>query len=113
MLQTLRIWKWTAKVDNDYRGSLFSNLIDNWPWRTPWNRISTWKWTYNNFGGKELLRRMLERVRGSLVWYLHTRHQQWMKRELRMTYLRSAIWSKESLARYYEEKADGLDQKVS
>ncbi len=109
MLTTLRIWKWTAKVDNDYRGTLYSNLIDNWPWGKPWDRLSTWKWTYNRYGGNELLDRILKRAWGSIVWHLHTRHQRWMKRELRMTYLESAIWSTESLARYYEEKAEELE----
>jgi hypothetical protein len=98
MLTTLRIWRWTRR-----------NNIGEWPWQKPQDILANWKWTYNRYGGKELLDQIRDRVWGSLRWHLHTRHQRWMKRELRMTYLRSAIWSKESLARYHEERAEELE----
>lgn len=109
MLKTLRIWKWTSKVDNDYRGSLFSNLMDNWPWRTPWDRLRSWKYSYNTWGWREFLKFRMDNLLSKIEWYIPTERSKQFRREVRMTYLRSAIWTKESLIRYYEEKANEAD----
>jgi len=113
MLQTLRIWKWTAMVDQDYNDNLYKNLIDNWPWRTPWSRLSSWKYSYNTWGVREFLKFRKGNLLNAIEWYIPTKRTKRFRREVRMTYLRSAIWTKESLARYYEEKANETNADIS
>lgn len=113
MLQTLRIWKWTAKVDTDYRGSLFSNLMDDWPWRTPWSRLSGWKYSYNTWGVREFLKFRMDNLLNAIEWYLPTKRTKRFRREVRMTYLDSRIWVLETLIKDCEEKANDTSTDIS
>jgi hypothetical protein len=106
MLSTLRIWKWTAMVDNDYHPGLFRQLLKNWPWRTPWRTVESWKYTYKWYGGREFLKRRIEKLLSSAHFWLFTKYSKEFRRQLRVTYLESAIWSKECLIRHYEEMAE-------
>jgi len=109
MLQTLRIWKWTAMVDNDYNNNLYKNLVDNWPWQKPKDILANWKWAYNRYGGKKLLNQILSRTWSELRWHLHTRHQRKVKIELRLLSLETSIYTLECLAEEAEERAKELE----
>lgn len=101
MLQTLRIWRWTIR-----------NGIGEWPWRKPGEILDSWKFDYKWYGPRTFLRHRLSNIWGKLHYHLYYRHQAHHKRALRRVYLESSISTLETLRKWAEEKADGLDQKV-
>jgi len=82
--------------------------MSEWPWRKPLDIIRGWKFSYTGFGSQFLL----ERWRDFFYFHFYVRHTPKFKRELRRVYLGSRIRTLETLRKWAEEKADGLDQKV-
>lgn len=99
MLQTIRTWRGLRVIG-----------MGEWPWQKPWDILSNWKWTYNRYGGRELLSQISDRVWDSLRWHLHTRHKRLIKIELRLTFLDAGIHMLECLARDAEERGEEKNQ---
>jgi hypothetical protein len=106
MLSTLRIWKWTAMVDNDYNPGLFRNLLLNWPWRTPCYILESWKYSHSAWGGKYFLKRRMENFLASFEWCIPTKRTLEQRRECRKVYLEARIDVLETLIRDLEESAN-------
>lgn len=98
MLRTLRIWKWTRMSG-----------MGEWPWRTPWDILSSWKFSYNYWGRREFLKLRLEKFLSFVEWYIPTKRTRRFRREVRRTYLESRIYVLKCLAKDAEERAEELE----
>ena len=94
MLRTLRIWRKMR-----YLG------IYEWPWRSPWSVLNSWKYSYTSRGGRYLLRSIWDSFLANFEWYIPTKRTIAFRREVRATYLRSRIFVLEWQIKRLEEEA--------